>query len=47
MLDAFLTNGASPPPDFELSGHGTLDLLHPLTPAALAWVDEHLPDDAT
>jgi len=30
-----------------LSGHGTLYLLHPLTPAAHAWVAEHLPADAT
>jgi hypothetical protein len=33
--------------DFEVSGGGTLYLLHPLTPAARAWVDEHLPEDAT
>jgi hypothetical protein len=48
-MDLFKTNGASPPspPDFELSGHGTVYLLHPLTPAALDWVDEHLPEDAT
>ncbi len=47
-MDLFKTNGTSPPrPDFELSGHGSLYLLRPLTPAAHAWVDEHLPDDAT
>jgi len=33
--------------DFELSGHGTLYLLHPVTRAARTWVDEHLPADAT
>ena len=46
MIDAFKTNGSSPPSDFELFGHGTLYSLQPLTPAARAWVDEHLPDDA-
>jgi hypothetical protein len=33
--------------DFEISGGGTVYLLHPLTRAARAWVAEHLPDDAT
>ena len=33
--------------DFELSGHGMLYLFQPLTPAAYAWVEEHLPADAT
>jgi len=33
--------------DFELSGHGTVYLFQPLTPAARAWVEEHLPPDAT
>jgi hypothetical protein len=33
--------------DFELSGGGTVYRFRPLTPAARAWVDEHLPDDAT
>ncbi len=33
--------------DFELSGHGTLYLLPPLTPAAHHRVEEHLPADAT
>ena len=33
--------------DFELSGGGTLYLLRPLTRAAHAWVDQHLPEDAT
>ena len=48
MLDAFKTNGASPPqPDFQLSGHSTVYLLAPLTPAARAWVEDHLPEDAT
>ena len=47
MLDAFKTNGASPTPDFELSSHGTLYLLLPLTRAAHSWVEEYLPADAT
>jgi hypothetical protein len=31
---------------FEISGGGTVYLVHPLTPAARAWIAEHLPDDA-
>jgi hypothetical protein len=47
-MDLFKTNGTSPPQsDFELSGHGTLYLLLRLTPAAHAWVEDHLPEDAT
>jgi hypothetical protein len=46
-MDLFRTNGTSPPQsDFELSGHGTLYRLRPLTQAAHSWVDEHLPEDA-
>ncbi len=33
--------------DFELSGGGTIYLLHPRTRAARTWVAEHLPADAT
>ena len=32
--------------DFEISGGGTVYLLHPLTRAARTWVEEHLPTDA-
>jgi hypothetical protein len=32
--------------DLEISGGGTVYLLHPLTPAAHAWIAEHLPADA-
>lgn len=40
--------GTSPPkPDFELSDHGMLFLLRPLTQAAHTWVEEHIPDDTT
>jgi hypothetical protein len=31
--------------DFEISGGGTVYLLHPLTRAAHAWIAEHLPAD--
>ena len=33
--------------DFEISGGGTVYLLHPRTSAARAWVEDHLPADAT
>ncbi len=33
--------------DFEVSGGGTVHLFKPLTPASRAWVDDHLPEDAT
>jgi hypothetical protein len=32
--------------DFEISGGGTVYLLHPLTRAAHSWIAEHLPADA-
>jgi len=32
--------------DFELSGGGTVYLLRPVSRAAHAWVEEHLPPDA-
>jgi hypothetical protein len=32
--------------DFEITGGETVYLLHPITRAARAWVDEHLPRDA-
>ena len=32
--------------DFAIENHGTIYLLRPLTEAAEAWVDEHIPDDA-
>ena len=36
-------------PDFSIEGGGrfcTVYLLRPLTPAAFAWVEEHIPEDA-
>ena len=32
--------------DFEVSGGGTIYLFRPITRAAHAWVEEHLPEDA-
>lgn len=31
--------------DFACIDHGSIVLLVPLTPAAIEWCDEHLPDD--
>jgi hypothetical protein len=31
--------------DFEVQNHGTIFLLCPLTDSALAWIEEHLPED--
>lgn len=36
-------------PDFYVEGEGrfcTIYLLRPLTPAAIEWVEEHIPEDA-
>jgi hypothetical protein len=46
MIDAFKTNGSSPPVDVQVEKHGTIFLLRPLTDVAHDWVDEHLPTDA-
>jgi hypothetical protein len=32
-------------PDFTVQNEGTIYLLHPLTPAAQSWIDEHLSSD--
>lgn len=32
--------------DFSVENHGSIVLLRPLTPAAEAWIEEHIPDDA-
>jgi len=50
-LDAFQTAGSLPPShepetDFTVSDRGSIFLLAPLTPAAYAWCDDHIPDDA-
>ena len=31
--------------DFDLSDHGSIALIRPMTDAARDWCDEHLPDD--
>jgi hypothetical protein len=41
----FQASGTSPSPDFLVENHGTIFLLQPLTPAALFWIEEHLPED--
>jgi len=49
-LDPFKTNGTSPPergPDFQLIRQSTIFLLEPLTDAAHAWAENHIPADAT
>ncbi len=48
MLDAFKTNGSSPPqhPDLLVSGGGTLFLLFATSPTGESWIEEHIPDDA-
>jgi hypothetical protein len=49
-LDAFKTNGSSPPervPDFQLIRQRTIYLLEPLTDAAPAGVQDHISAAAT
>jgi hypothetical protein len=47
MIDAFKTNGKSPPPpDLLVSGDGRLYLLFATSPAGESWIEEHIPDDA-
>jgi hypothetical protein len=44
--DAFVASGNSPTsPDFIVENHGTIFLLQPLTPAAISWIQENLPED--
>ncbi len=43
--DSFVASGSSPQPDFFVENHGTVFLLRPLTPAAISWVKENLPED--
>ena len=49
-LDAFKTNGSSPPEcvaDVQVIRQSTIFLLEPLTDAACAWAENHIPADAT
>ena len=32
-------------PDFQVQNHGSIFLLEPISAAAVAWVDKHLPSD--
>jgi hypothetical protein len=42
--DTFAASGSSPT-DFICENHGSIFLLRPVSPAASAWVEEHLPPD--
>lgn len=45
-LNAYATSGTSPTQfDFVCENHGSVFLLHPLSPAAFLWIHEHLPAD--
>ena len=51
-LDLFKTNGSSPPPpppkvDLLVHGGGSVYLLRPVSQVGEAWIEEHLPADAT
>jgi hypothetical protein len=48
MIDAFKTNGSSPPPhpDLLVSGGGSVYLLFATSAAGASWIAEHIPDDA-
>ena len=45
-LNAYATSGTSPTQcDFVCENHLSLFLLRPISPAAFAWIEEHLPPD--
>jgi len=45
-LNAYATSGTSPTQcDFVCENHLSLFLLRPVSPAAFAWIEEHLPPD--
>jgi hypothetical protein len=45
-LNAYVTSGTSPTQtDFACENHLSLFLLRPVSPAAFAWIEEHLPPD--
>ncbi len=43
--DSFVASGSSPTVDFLCENHGSVFLLRPVSPAAFAWIEEHLPPD--
>lgn len=44
--DTFVVSGNSPTlPDFIVENYGTIFLLQPLTPTAISWIQENLPED--
>ena len=44
--DSFAASGSSPTrSDFLCENHGSVFLLRPISPSALAWIEEHLPFD--
>jgi len=44
--DSFAASGSSPTrSDFLCENHGSVFLLRPISPSALAWIEEHLPPD--
>ena len=50
--DSFAASGSSPTegdsptsPDFLLENHFSIFLIRPISPAAVAWIEEHLPPD--
>jgi hypothetical protein len=43
--DSFVASGSSPTPDFLCENHGSIFLLRPVSPAAFAWIEKHLPPD--
>ncbi len=43
--DTFVASGSSPTVDFICENHGSIFLLRPVSPASVAWIEEHLPSD--
>src|SRR5580700_7201212 len=43
--DSFVASRSSPTVDFLCENHGSISLLCPVSPAAFAWIEEHLPPD--
>lgn len=43
--DSFVSSGSSPTVDFLCENHGSIFLLHPVSPASFDWIESHLPSD--